>query len=167
MLRKTYVRYRRIYLDRMLSSSRKFILILLSIAAGLTAVAYIVSSSKQPQAPTALSPTPSLAVTLAAGFPGVPIYPGAILSTYSDEEMEGEIKHQYQATWETPDPIPTVMGWYENNRMPNWKTVTSSSDPRATGAQDAEFSLDNWKIYIVIQKRDQEPTYIFVKADPK
>lgn len=103
------------------------------------------------------------------GFPqAIPVYPGAALSSYFDEEMEGEIKHQYRATWECKDGVPKVMDWYLNIKDKNWTVVTPTSDPGAMGAQDAVFGYREWKIYIIVQQKDSGgPTYIYVSMDPK
>lgn len=107
-------------------------------------------------------------VTLQKDFPDIPVYPKAKLSSYYDEEMEGEVVYQFKATWESKDSVPQVMDWYQNVKDDNWIVVTRSSDPGATGAQDAVFEFGIWKVYIVVQQRDiGDPTYIYVGVDSK
>ena len=107
-------------------------------------------------------------VTLPEGFPDLPVYPKAELSSHYDEEMEGEIEHKYEATWEINESVPVVMDWFTNSKNNNWKVIIPPFDPGATGAQEAVFEYDEWNIYIVVQKRDiSDPTYIYVSVDPK
>jgi len=107
-------------------------------------------------------------VTLPEGFPDLPVYPKAELSSHYDEEMEGEIEHKYEATWEINESVPVVMDWFTNSKNNNWKVIIPPFDPGATGAQEAVFEYNEWNIYIVVQKRDiSDPTYIYVSVDPK
>ncbi|OGM09495.1 hypothetical protein A2159_01025 [Candidatus Woesebacteria bacterium RBG_13_34_9] len=115
-----------------------------------------------------LGKSTSQEVVLTKDFPDIPVYPKAKLSSYSDEEMEGEVEYQFKATWESKDSVPQVMDWYQNVKDENWVVVTQSSDPGATGAQDAVFESGTWRIYIIVQKRDiDDPTFIYVGVDTK
>src|SRR5690242_9347810 len=79
---------------------------------------------------------------LVAGFPSLPVYPGAILAASVTDPNEGVtyVGTKYGATWQTSAPLPVLTGWYRSKLSPaGWTLDLPPADPNATDIQVMTF----------------------------
>jgi hypothetical protein len=90
-------------------------------------------------------PTAKQGVTLAEGFPVMPLYPRAYLVDSKADPLEGAlyIGVRYGATWEVKADVPKVAKWYtEKLQEAGWTLDTVSANPEAADVQLVTFYND-------------------------